>query len=308
MAASTDTFTGTLSFFGRLSDELTREVIPPRDYRMRVPGASVPALAEAQYKSDGFFCFQDLKVSATSYQLEMTSTLYQPRSFLKSLPSPAPVEVSYGGEDEVYVLIKTVNGGAKTVGFDQIPFVPPVPKGAAVIGEGGFATTMKEPLEGVDVATASLDSAAGLLPGQFLRMVRSQSLLAKPGPYYPFPLGTTRVHVKVVQDAPGEEPLGSAQLLIQSVETVAPVGTVVDGVELKTVTLPGPGPTLILGTSRDLETRTDARGQAVLFFPGNWPLTTCAVAVSAAGHVSKTVNLALIANQRTLATVKLTPV
>jgi hypothetical protein len=308
VAASTDTFTGTLSFFGRLSDELTREVISPRDYRMRVPGLSVPALAEAQYKSDGFFCFQDLKVSATSYQLEMTSALYQPRSFLKSLPTPAPVEISYGGEDEVYVVIKTVNGGGKTVTFDKIPFLPPVPKGAPVIGEAGFATTMRETLEGVDVTTASLDNIVGLAPGQLLRMVRSRSLLAKPGPYYPFPPATTRVHVKVVEDAAGEEPLGSAQLLIQSVETVAPVGTVVDGVELKTVTLPGPGPTLILGTGRDLETRTDARGQAVLFFPGNWPLTTCAVAVSAAGHVSKAVNLALIANQRTLATVKLAPV
>ncbi len=187
MATSIDTFIGTLSFFGRLSDELTREVIPPRDYRVRVPGVSVPSLAEAQYKSDGFFCFQDLKVSATGYQLEMTSPLYQPRSFLKTLPTSAPVELTYGGEDEVYVLIKTVNGGGKTVGFDKIPFLTPVPKGTPVIGEGGFATTVRETLEGVDVATASLESVAGLLPGQLLRMVRSRSLLAKPGPYYPFP-------------------------------------------------------------------------------------------------------------------------
>ncbi|HKC13051.1 MAG TPA: hypothetical protein VKI41_13540 [Vicinamibacteria bacterium] len=307
MATSIDTFIGTLSFFGRLSDELTREVIPPRDYRVRVPGVSVPSLAEAQYKSDGFFCFQDLKVSATGYQLEMTSPLYQPRSFLKTLPTSAPVELTYGGEDEVYVLIKTVNGGGKTVGFDKIPFLTPVPKGTPVIGEGGFATTVRETLEGVDVATASLESVAGLLPGQLLRMVRSRSLLAKPGPYYPFPPGTTRVHVKVVEDAPGQATLGSAQLLLQSVETVAPVGTVVDGVEIKTVTLPGPTP-LILGTGRDLETRTDARGQAVFFFPGHWPITTCVVAVTAAGHASKTVTLALTAKQRTLATVKLTPV
>jgi hypothetical protein len=308
VAASSDRFTGTLSFFGRLSDELTREVILPRDYRVRVAGVSTAAQAEAQYKSDGFFCFHDLEVSATNYQLEMTSSLYQPRSLLKSLPTPDPVEITNAGEDEVYVLIKTVNGGAKTVGFDRIPFVPPVPKGAPVIGEGVFATTMREALEGVDVATASLDSIAGLAPGQLLRMVRSRRLLAKPGPYYPFPSEVTRAHVKVVEDAPGEEPLGSARLLIQSVETVAPVGTVVGGVEIKTVTLPGPAPTLILGTSRDLETRTDVRGQAVLFFPGHWPITTCAVAVSAPGHVGKTVNLALIANQRTLASVKLTPV
>jgi hypothetical protein len=193
------------------------------------------------------------------------------------------------------------------VGFDKIPFLPSVPKGAAVIGEGGFTTTLKETLEGVDAGTATLDSITGLSPGQLLRMVRSQSLLAKPGPCYPFPPRVTRVHVKVVEDTPGEAALGSAQLVIQSVETVAPAGTVVGGLEVKTVTLPGPGPRLVLGTSRDLETRTDARGQAVLFFPGDWSITTCAVAVSAAGHVSKTVNLALVAAQRTLATVKLTP-
>jgi hypothetical protein len=308
VAASADTFTSALSFFGRLSDELTREVILPSDYRVRVSGASMTAPVQAQYKSDGFFYFQDLKVSAANYQLDLRSSLYQPRSFLKSLPTPAPVEISYAGEDEVYVLIKTVNGAGKTVGFDKIPFVPPVPKGAPVIGQGAFTTTMAETLEGVDVATASLDSITGLMPGQLLRMVRSRRLLAKPGPYYPFPSDTTRAHVKVVEDAPGEEPLRSARLLIQSVETVAPVGTVVGGVEIKTVTLPGPAPTLILGTSRDLETRTDARGQAVLFFPGQWPITTCAVLVSAAGHVSKTANLTLIAKQRTLAAVKLTPV
>ncbi len=306
MAATADTFTGTLSFFGRLSDELTREVVLPRDFRVRVAGVGA-ARAEAQYKSDGYFCLQDLKVAAASYQLEMSSSLYQPRTFLKSLPTPAPVELSYGGEDELYVVVKTVNGGAKTVGFDKIPFLPTVPKGAPVIGQGGFATTMREALEGVDAVTASLDSVAGLLPGQLLRMVRSRSLLAKPGPYYPFPAGTTRVHVKVVQDAPGEEPIGSALLLVQSLESVAVAGTLVDGVEIKTVTLPGPAPQLVLGTGRDLETRTDARGQAVLFFPGHWPITTCAVTVSAAGHVTKTVNLTLTAAERTLASVKLVP-
>jgi hypothetical protein len=307
MAAIADTWDGALSFFGRLCDELTREVVLPSDFRVAVTGVSPASRGQAEYKADGFFCFQGLLASVTPYAIEMTSAHYQPRSFLMGLPATTPVEIAYGGEDEVYVLLKTVNAATKTVGFDKFPFLPRVLAGALVIGEGGFSSTLKENLEGVDVVTATLDSVTGLAAGQLLRIVRSQGLLAKPGPYYPFPALTTRVHVKVVEDTPGEAPLGAAQLAVQTVETIAPVGTLVGGVEVKTVALPGPGPTLVLGTARDLRARTDARGQAVLFFRGDWPLTTCTVGVSAAGYVTKTVNLALLAAQRTLATVKLTP-
>ncbi len=307
MALGADSFDRTLSFYGRFCDEFTREVVLPAAYRVRISAASPASLVEAHYKADGYFCFEDLKVSATSYTIEMTSPLYQPRSFQKSLPTPMPVEIAYGGEDEVYLVLETVNTSTKTVGFEKIPFLPRVAKGAQVIGEAGFTTTLAESLEGVDVIAASLNSVTGLAVGQLLRVVRSQNLLSKPGPYYPFPSLATRVHVKVVEDTPAETPLSSAQLLVQSLETIAPTGTVVGGVEVKTVTLPGPGPVLVLGTVRDLETRTDPRGQAVLFFRGDWPLTTCAVTVSAAGYVSKTASLPLVAAQRTLATVKLVP-
>ena len=50
------------------------------------------------------------------------------------------------------------------------------------------------------VTTPSIDGRFGPSdPGQILRIVRSTSLLAKPGPYYPFTTPTTRVHVKVVE-------------------------------------------------------------------------------------------------------------
>jgi hypothetical protein len=54
-----DNFTGNLSFFGRLADEITREVIPCKSFTVSIQNHRAVPL----YKEDGFFVFSDLEHS-----------------------------------------------------------------------------------------------------------------------------------------------------------------------------------------------------------------------------------------------------
>lgn len=305
MAVLSDNITSTLSFFGRLTDALRRETVGPSEYRAVLAGLE----KDAMRKPDGYFVFQNLKPSPVDYAIRISGSAYQERGFKRNLPTPDPVELAFPGEDEFYLGIKSVNAAANTVVFDKVPFLHRIAKGSRVSGQAGFISALAEDLQGVDATTAKLASVAGLAPGQLLRILRSRSLLAKPGPYYPFPPGSTLLHVKANEDMPGESALEGALIRIQSLNGLAPATTVVDGLALRHLTLPAPpNPILVLGPQWELETRSDSRGQAVFHFPGHWPLSAVQIEVSHPGHVSKVVPLALVAGQRTLAAVKLVPV
>ncbi len=309
MATLPDTRDARLSFFGRFTDDIKRDVLRPDEFRVDFgPAPRQPAPA-ASYKQDGYFVFQNLKVSATDYEVRFESPLYQRRSFLHDLPTAAPVELTYPAEDEIYLSIKTVTPATKRVGFAAIPFLPRILAGAQVRGQGAFTTTLKQNLEGLDVVTADLNSVAGLAPGQLLRVIRSTGLLAKPGPYYPFPDGTTTVLAFKVTDLTSGAAIEGAAAQIQKLNTLTPASTVVGGVTLRHVTLPTPPPGLVavLGPNRDLATVSDARGQAVFYFPAQWPLTSVELGLTAAGHLPKTMTLAVAAGQRSFAPIALTP-
>lgn len=298
-----DSIGSRLSFFGRVADDFRREPASPGEYRMALRSPAIEAL----YKQDGHFVFSDLPPSAAPYALRLLDGLYQGRELSKALPSAAPVEVAYDGEDEVYVFVKTVNGGTRQITFDAIPFLPVVRRGASVIGESGATTTLFEDLAGVDVTTATLASVAGVSAGDLLRIVRSRCLRAKAGPYYPFPAGTTIVYVRVVEDSVEEPPLGGATAHLAQVNGAAPASTAVGGVVLRHVTIAGPTVKPVLGTSADLDAFTDGRGNAVFYFPGHWALSALQIAISQPGYTPATTPVALTAGRPVSVKVKLAP-
>lgn len=293
-----------LSFFGRVTDDFRREPAWQGEYRVTLLQAPP---AEALYKQDGHFTFSDLAPSPT-YAFRFLDGLYQGREFSKALPTTAPVELAYDGEDEIYVFAKTVNAATKRITFDAIPFLPLIRAGAQVIGEGGFSTTLAENLAGVDATIATLTSVVGLAPTTLVRIVRSRCLRAKGGPYYPFPGGTTVLLLKVVEDSPEEPPLAGANAHLLQVNGIAPSSTTVGGVVLHHVALGGAPPqTPVLGTSADRDATTEARGNAVFYFPGHWALTSLQLTVSRAGYVSKTVVFPVTAGKIVWGKVKLVP-
>jgi hypothetical protein len=300
-----DVFSTSLSFHGRIADDLGREALSPEDFRV---SSAAPAQV-ALHKPDGHFCFVDLRPRPADYVFEVASQRYQPRSLRMNLPGAAPIELRYPGEDEVYLQAKTVNPASKQITFDAIPFLARVRSGAEVLGPGGFSTTLAADLGGVDVTSALLDNATGLAAGAVLRVVRSHNIVLKPGAAYPFPAGLTVAAVTVVEDGRGAGIISGARVELRKVNTLVPSSATVGGVVVRHVALAGPpARTLILGLDKDLETATDARGRAVFYFAGAQPLTALEIAVSQPGFVTATSVIAVTPGQRSSTLVKLAPV
>jgi len=297
-----DRLASTLSFFGRLTDDLRREPAGHGEYRVTLQAPPTEAL----YKQDGHFVFADLAPSATDYQFALADGLYQGRRFQKNLPTAAPVELTYDGEDELFAFVNTVNVAARQVTFDPIPFLPIVRAGATVLVEGGISTTLAEDLAGVDVTTAVLTNVTGVGATKLMRIVRSHCLRGKAGPYYPFPAGTTVLLLRVVEDTADQAPIAGALAHLTQVNGVASSSATVGGAALRFVNLGAQRP--ILGPDADLDASTEARGNAVFYFPGQFALTSLRITVSAPGFVPATTVFPVTAGQTTSATVKLAAV
>jgi len=221
----------TANCWGRLKDELTREVIPVRAFEASIPGAE-PAL----YKNDGYFVFSDLDPPAAPRQIHLAAPTYRSRTLSQVLPAVAPLELSFDGEDEVYVVVKTRDVATRRVTFDPIPFLPTVPQGAPVIGEAGFNTTLATVLEGESAAAATLASVTGLAANTVLRFGRSRHLVLRPGAGYAFPADQTVVAVDVLADADGA-PLPGATATIDQINGLAPPSVTVGTHSLLVATL-----------------------------------------------------------------------
>jgi hypothetical protein len=231
-----------LSFYGRLADDLTRQMVRVQDVTVSLEGdRRRPFL-----KQDGYFVFADLEPSVTDYHFRIAVRSYQDRTIAKALPANTAVELIFSGEDELYLLITQVQGAQNRITFEEIPFVPTIEAGAMVIGEGGFTATLAEPLEGQKLSFAVLSTVAGLAGGQLLRILRSASLIVRPGPYYPFPAETTVVAVKVVESDPAETPIGDAAVEVIQVNATAPTAVNVGGLNLSRINLGGNPPAFLI--------------------------------------------------------------
>ncbi len=293
-----------LAFFGRAADGFTRQDLSPRRFRATLRN---PPRRAAQ-KEDGHFVFANLTPSPPDYRIDLAGPEFQPRELLVPWPGPGPVEIRPPGEDEIHVVITGVN--ASRVTFASIEFLPPIALGAPVLGEGGFTTTLAAALEGNDVQEAELTSAAGLAAPQILRIVRSNRLVFRPGPYYPFPPGTTQAALRVVENTAGAPPIEDAQVRITAVNA-APVTPVnVGGVTLFQASLPTPPPPgattpFLIGTDASRTLRTNARGDAVFYYSPATPVASLTLDVSRPGYVSQTPTIPVQTAERSFQLVSL---
>jgi hypothetical protein len=286
--------TSRLSFFGRMADDLTRQVLMPADTVVFLEDER----REALIKADGHFAFADLEPSPTDYRIHIGARSYQDRVILQALPTNAPVQVMSPGEDEFYLLITGVAAPQKRVTFEQISFVAPIEAGAAVIGQGGFTATLAEALEGQNITFAVLSSVTGLAAGQVLRVVRSNNLLLRPGPYYSFPVDATVLAVKVVENDPVEPALGNASIEITKLNGNAPTIADVGGLSLSSFSLGANPPASVVLDDDDRKNATNDRGDAVFYFPGSKQITSIQVAVTKTGYQASTSSISVTAKRR----------
>lgn len=291
---SLETRTTRLAFFGRLADEVTRRPLFPQDMTVTLEETQGQALL----KHDGHFAFTDLAPSANDYHIRLGGPAYQKRTVAKTLPTPTPVQVSYPGEDELYVTIANLTLPNR-VTFEEMPFVPKIEAGAAVIGQGGFTATLAEALEGQKVSFAELSTTAGLAGGQLLRIVRSNSLLMRPGPYYPFSGDTTVLVLKVAWNDATEPPIDGATLSISQVNANAPAVVNVGGLSLRQFDLGGVPQTFLVLDPDDVATLTNDRGDAAFAFPGGKAIATIRVSASHPNYVTANATIAVSSNART---------
>jgi hypothetical protein len=289
-----------VAIFGRVADELTRADLNPRRYTASL----LNHRRQAVQKEDGYFVFADLPSSPPDYEVELEGRHFQRRRLTVTATGVSAVEIDTDGEDELQVIITDID--TNRVSFATVPFVPRITEDAAVLGEGGFSTTLAETLEGVDVEGAELQSATGITVGEALRIVRSTRLLLRPGPYYPFPEGTTVVALRVVDSLPGSLPIAEAQIEITAVNGATVSTMLVDGVTLFRADLP-PTPTtpFMIGTLQALGTFTNARGDAVFYYTPTTPVTSLTLSVTKAGYVTQTPTVVVTLGARTSSVVQL---
>lgn len=304
-----ETLIARVRFVGRVADALTRADLVPARYSATLRTHH----RRAVQKHDGHFVFADvepLPAGAPGHVIELTSREFQRRRFTLPSTGSAVTEIATDGEDELQVIVTAVTGNRAE--FAPVPFVPVIAAGASVIGQGGFATTLAESLDGVDVDGAELVAAGGLAAGQALRIVRGRRLLLHPGPYYPFPPGTTIAALRVIEAPPAADPLADvpvadAVIAITAVDGAAVSSVLVGGVTLFRATLPTvPVTPFMIGTVEERRTVSNARGEAIFRFASNVPASALTVSVTKPGYVTATATLTVTAGQRTSRVVSLT--
>jgi hypothetical protein len=292
--ASIETHTGRLSIFGRLADDLTRQPLQSSDMAVSLENDLRPALI----KADGHFAFADLEPSATDYRIHIGARFYQDRMISRALPTATAVQLTLTGEDELYLLLGSVLPQQNRVTFDEIPFVPPIEAGVAVIGEGGFTAILADSLEGQKITFAALSTVAGIAAGQLLRIVRSPNLVVRPGPYYPFPADITVLAVKIVANDPAEPPLGDAGIEISKLNATAATVRNVGGLNLNLFNLGGVPPGSIVLDADDLNTATNDRGDAVFYFKGSKSITSIEATVTKPQYQTMTSTINIVNGTR----------
>ncbi len=292
----------TLSFYGRLTDEPTRGIIPFKSYRVSIRDNETAPL----YKEDGYFVFSGVEQSETDYQFNIDAGLYQPRTIEKSLPSETAVELSFAGEDELYVIINDIQNGTETrVTFDTISFLKTIPAGAALYGENGFSTTLKETLEGEDIGFAILEDITGLSAGEVLRFVRSNNIVVRPGSAYAFASGTTILALRFSDDASLDKPpIAGVKCGILEVNDTAVNVTTVGGLDIVDVTIDGTR--LILGSENDITVYSDARGGCVFYYPPDTAIVKLKLQIDTDGYGSLTEELTITPGGREFQSFELT--
>lgn len=302
MMPTFETRTTRVSLYGRFADALTRRSVAPSAFQTALGENG----AKPIYKEDGSFVFINLEPEATPYSITVQGRVYRTREISANLPAIDAVSLARDGEDELYVSITAVDAAQNRVELNSIPFLRTIGAGAAVTGEGGFSATLQEPLEGENVDFAELSTVGSLALGNVLRIVRSDRLLLRPGPYYTFSEPAIVLSARFVENTPAAEPVAGAQMVLNQVNGVATTTVNVGAVVLHRVQLAGES--VILGPASAIETRSNLRGEALLDFPAHLSITSLRLQVSHPRYAPVSQTVAVTAGEVTRWAPPLSPV
>ena len=248
------------------------------------------------YKDGGYFAFTDLLPG--DYQLLIFGERFQTRRLAVTIPF-APVVFNQAGDNELMVVVKTVN--ANRITFDPTTICRPIKAGADVVA-AGLTTKLTSTLDAGKIQGARFDSVAGLAPDSIVRIIRARSIRLRFDPYYPMPAELTRIVGTVSLKNQPQFPLENALVRITAVNGVATTVDNVAGAQIVSVMLSGSK--TVLGTESDTQTTTNARGDYNLYFSRD-NFTNITLEVSLTGFTTVTRNIAITARARNRANFEL---
>ncbi len=210
------------------------------------------------YKDGGYFAFTGLLPG--DYQLRIFGERFQTRRLPVTIPF-APVVFSQAGDNELMVVVKTVNGTRIT--FDPITIARSINAGADVVA-ANLTTKLSTKLDAGKISSARFQSIGDLVPGAIVRIIRDRSIRLRFDPYYVAPAGITRIVGTVsFKDLP-QFPIENALVRMTEVNGVAITVGDVGGARIASVTLGGAD--VILGTESDMQTTANAVGDYNFYF------------------------------------------
>lgn len=298
-----------VSLSGHVIEDVTYATFRPGRFRAEMRAVPRPPL----YKTGGFFVFTNLR--SGQYRLRLSAARFNAEEHDVAIPfgagafgSPPDDTVrafSRPGDNELIVVVQSINPATS-----RVSFVPEVlPAGIAVGAEVravGFAARLVERLEEGLIASARLDSTSGLLPGAVLRIIRGRSVRLRFNPYDALPVPpTSHIVGRVALAADPSVGLGDAEVRVLEVNGSPVVVAAVDDALVATMA-PG-GATTVLGTERDLATRTNDSGDYSLYSVRQLPWTSVLLRVRRSGFLDALVPAALVPAARNRVDVLVTP-
>lgn len=277
----------TASLVGHVIEDQSFESLSQSYFTAELIGAK----ASPQYKNGGFFVFSNLRPG--NYTLRISGERFQTEEFPVVLPF-APPFLEAPGDDELVVVIRSLDNVATRIGFDPVILPKPFKTGSRVVS-ATFNGTLAATLEAGRVISAKIDTLAGLAAGDIVRIIRDKSIRLRYGPYSSLPPEFTRVVGRIVLKGPPAPAIEGVEVRIAAVNSANVSVHGVSGVNVVTAQIAGK--TVALGTERDTRTRSNRNGDYNLYF-GKPDITSVTLEATRAGLQTATQTVAITPKAR----------
>lgn len=275
------------SLMGQVIEDLSYDGVDPQRLRVELVGVARPAW----YKEGGFFAFNE--VPPGQYRVLISGERLQPQELDVALPLAQPL-LGRAGDDELFVIVKTVSATDGKITFDPVIIRRAIRTGAAARA-AGFNSKLAAALEPGKVSGAKLESVEGLAVGALLRLVRGVAIRMKFDPYFQPPPGWTHIVGRVEHEAIPGLALPGVQVSLEKVNGVDALTEDVAGVAVATVELAGKK--VVLGTDGDVKAVTNSKGDFNLYFNRS-DITAVTLSASLLNYQTKNQNVAVVVGGR----------
>ncbi len=244
------------SLVGQVIEDLTYGALSPGQFEAQLSGTK----AVPQYKAGGFFVFFDIRPG--TYDLRLSGRSFQPQDYQVTIPLQTPIFYP-PGDNELLVVVKTINDGGKKITFDPVILTREIRAGAAVLAQG-FAAKLTTTLEAGKAMEARLDDVTKLTVGSIVRIIRGSSIRLKFTPYTQLQAESTRIIGKITLQDANDIPLQGVQVSLTGVNDNNIIVQHIANADIATVETGGIK--LILGTQKDITTFSNIAGDYNLYF------------------------------------------